>query len=172
MKFGSRRRLCRRTLTISSVRSWHCVRRKQNKFETLDQSERDVKAAEVRSNSGKLARQEMRTIINDFDAEGKRQCRAPLHSGATEVWTGITCLTISAVWVRRGWVVVVQLTPDVFVCRATARFVASDNVEPNQLAMACACVVMCTSSASFLYVKEEIVELVNLINSSGWRVPK
>ena len=24
MKFGSRRRFCRRTLTISSVRSWHC----------------------------------------------------------------------------------------------------------------------------------------------------
>ena len=47
-----------------------------------------------------------------------------------------------------------------------------DNVEPLQLAMAFACVVMNTSSASFPYVKEEIVELVNLINSSGWRVPK
>ena len=43
MKFGSRRRLCRRTLTISSVRSWHCKKCKQNKFETLDQSERDLK---------------------------------------------------------------------------------------------------------------------------------
>ena len=29
MKFGSRRRLCRRTLTISSVRSWHCVKCKK-----------------------------------------------------------------------------------------------------------------------------------------------
>ena len=33
----------------------------------------------------------MTTIINDFDAEGKRQCRAPFRSGPTEVWTGITC---------------------------------------------------------------------------------
>ena len=59
--------------------------------------------------------------------------------------------------------VAVQLTPDVFVSRATARFVAFDKVEPIQLAMACACVVMCTSSAPFLYVKEEIVELVKII---------
>ena len=43
MKFGSRRRLCRRTLTTSGVRSWHCVKRKQNKFDTLDQSELDLK---------------------------------------------------------------------------------------------------------------------------------
>ena len=56
----------------------------------------------------------MRTIINDFDAEGKRQCRAPLPSGPSEVCTGITCPTVSGVWVRRGWVVVVQLTSDVF----------------------------------------------------------
>ena len=38
-----------------------------------------------------------------------------------------------------------------------------DNVEPLQLAMAFACVVMNTSSASFPYVKEEIVELVKVI---------
>ena len=117
MKFGSRRRFCRRTLTTSSVRSWHCVKRKQNKFETLDQSERDLKGAEVRSNTRKLARQVMRTIINDFDAEGKRQCRAP-HSGQQKeleashkrvLKYGLEKLvpTISAVWVRREREVVV-----------------------------------------------------------------
>ena len=62
-------------------------------------------------------------------------------------------------WVRRGREVVVQQTPDVFGCRATAPFVSFDNVEPLQQPMACACVVMNTSSASFPYVKEEIVEL-------------
>ena len=50
-----------------------------------------------------------------------------------------------------------------FFRRATARFVAFDNVEPLQLAMACACVVMNTSSASFPFVKEEIVELAKVI---------
>ena len=39
-----------------------------------------------------------------------------------------------------------------------------DNVEPIQQAMAFAYVVMCTSSASFLYVKEEVVELVKVIS--------
>ena len=66
-------------------------------------------------------------------------------------------------WVRRGREVVVQLTSDVFVCRATARFVSFDNVEPLQQPMAFACVVMNTSSASFPYVKEEIVELAKVI---------
>ena len=38
-----------------------------------------------------------------------------------------------------------------------------DNVEPLQQPMACACVVTSTSSASFPYVKEEIVELAKVI---------